>query len=39
MAKRRKRPTQWVGLLKYGINNIKQLFESDLRVLSQINDH
>ena len=27
-----------VAMLKYGINNIKQLFESDLRVLSQIND-
>ena len=28
-----------IAMLKYGINNIKQLFESDLRVLSQINDH
>jgi len=28
-----------VAMLKYGINNIKQLFESDLRVLSQIDDH
>ena len=27
-----------VAMLKYGINNIKQLFESDLRVLEQIND-
>lgn len=27
------------AMLKYGINNIKQLFESDLRVLSQIDDH
>ena len=27
-----------VAMLKYGINNIKQLFESDLRVLNQIND-
>ena len=27
-----------VAMLKYGINNIKQLFESDLRVLDQIND-
>ncbi len=26
------------AMLKYGINNIKQLFESDLRVLSQIKD-
>ena len=25
-------------LLKYGINNIKMLFESDLRVLDQIDD-
>jgi phenylalanyl-tRNA synthetase alpha chain len=25
-------------MLKYGINNIKLLFESDLRVLEQIND-
>ncbi len=28
-----------LAMLKYGINNIKQLFESDLRVLSQIDDH
>ncbi len=28
-----------IAMLKYGINNIKQLFESDLRVLSQIKDH
>ena len=28
-----------VAMLKYGINNIKQLFESDLRVLSQIHDN
>ncbi len=28
-----------VAMLKYGINNIKQLFESDLRVLNQINDN
>jgi len=28
-----------IAMLKYGINNIKQLFESDLRVLSQISDH
>ncbi len=28
-----------VAMLKYGINNIKQLFESDLRVLSQIDDN
>lgn len=27
-----------VAMLKYGINNIKLLFESDLRVLEQIND-
>lgn len=27
------------AMLKYGINNIKQLFESDLRVLSQFKDH
>ena len=27
-----------VAMLKYGINNIKQLFESDLRVLNQIHD-
>jgi phenylalanyl-tRNA synthetase alpha chain len=27
-----------VAMLKYGINNIKQLFESDLRVLDQIDD-
>lgn len=27
-----------VAMLKYGINNIKQLFESDLRVLEQIDD-
>jgi phenylalanyl-tRNA synthetase alpha chain len=27
-----------VAMLKYGINNIKQLFESDLRVLNQISD-
>ena len=27
-----------VAMLKYGINNIKQLFESDLRVLKQIDD-
>ena len=27
------------AMLKYGINNIKQLFESDLRVLSQIDDN
>lgn len=26
------------AMLKYGINNIKLLFESDLRVLSQLND-
>ena len=26
-------------VLKYGINNIKQLFESDIRVLSQIDDN
>ena len=26
------------AMLKYGINNIKLLFESDLRVLEQIND-
>jgi phenylalanyl-tRNA synthetase alpha chain len=25
-------------MLKYGINNIKLLFESDLRVLKQIDD-
>ncbi|MFQ8842407.1 MAG: hypothetical protein ACLR8P_17430 [Clostridium fessum] len=25
-------------MLKYGINNIKMLFESDLRVLDQIDD-
>jgi phenylalanyl-tRNA synthetase alpha chain len=25
-------------MLKYGINNIKLLFESDLRVLDQIDD-
>ena len=27
-----------IAMLKYGINNIKLLFESDLRVLSQIDD-
>ena len=27
-----------IAMLKYGINNIKLLFESDLRVLNQIND-
>jgi phenylalanyl-tRNA synthetase alpha chain len=27
-----------IAMLKYGINNIKMLFESDLRVLKQIND-
>ena len=27
-----------IAMLKYGINNIKLLFESDLRVLKQIND-
>ena len=27
-----------LAMLKYGINNIKLLFESDLRVLSQLND-
>ncbi len=27
------------AMLKYGINNIKMLFESDLRVLKQINDN
>ena len=27
-----------IAMLKYGINNIKLLFESDLRVLRQIND-
>ena len=27
-----------VAMLKYGINNIKMLFESDLRVLNQIDD-
>lgn len=27
------------AMLKYGINNIKQLFESDIRVLSQIDDN
>lgn len=27
-----------IAMLKYGINNIKQLFESDLRVLKQIDD-
>ncbi|MDO4459815.1 MAG: phenylalanine--tRNA ligase subunit alpha [Clostridia bacterium] len=27
------------AMLKYGINNIKHLFESDLRVLSQLNDN
>ena len=26
------------AMLKYGINNIKLLFESDLRVLKQLND-
>ena len=26
------------AMLKYGINNIKLLFESDLRVLEQLND-
>jgi len=26
-------------MLKYGINNIKLLFESDLRVLDQIDDN
>ena len=28
-----------IAMLKYGINNIKQLFESDIRVLSQIDDN
>ena len=28
-----------MAMLKYGINNIKMLFESDLRVLKQINDN
>ena len=27
-----------IAMLKYGINNIKMLFESDLRVLEQIDD-
>ena len=27
------------AMLKYGINNIKLLFESDLRVLKQVNDN
>ena len=27
------------AMLKYGINNIKHLYESDLRVLSQLNDN
>ena len=27
-----------IAMLKYGINNIKLLFESDLRVLNQIDD-
>ena len=27
-----------IAMLKYGINNIKLLFESDMRVLSQIDD-
>ena len=27
-----------IAMLKYGINNIKLLFESDMRVLNQIND-
>ena len=27
-----------IAMLKYGYNNIKLLFESDLRVLSQIDD-
>ena len=27
------------AMLKYGINNIKMLFESDVRVLSQIDDN
>ena len=27
-----------IAMLKYGINNIKMLFESDLRVLDQIDD-
>ena len=27
-----------IAMLKYGINNIKLLFESDLRVLDQIDD-
>ena len=27
-----------IAMLKYGINNIKHLFESDLRVLKQIDD-
>ena len=27
-----------IAMLKYGINNIKMLFESDMRVLSQIDD-
>lgn len=28
-----------MAMLKYGINNIKMLFESDLRVLKQLNDN
>ena len=28
-----------IAMLKYGINNIKLLFESDLRVLDQIDDN
>ena len=28
-----------VAMLKHGINNIKLLFESDLRVLNQIDDN
>ena len=27
-----------IAMLKYGINNIKLLFESDMRVLKQIDD-
>jgi len=26
------------AMLKYGINNIKLLFESDIKVLNQLND-
>ena len=33
------RDTPWsLGLVEYGINNIKSLFESDIRVLKQIDD-